>query len=313
MMIALALLLGGCLVGWFLPHALHHATTRLDPAVAIAAWFLAIAGLLSTLALSIILLALPDHGLGGGLWTLSRDCLTTLSRGSRPDIEQTLAATGVLAMLLIAGRVIRAALRHARRSRNVVREQIEMMRLAGTIDDNSILWLDHDHPMAFSVAGRPGVVVASHGLSTRLSPGELHAVLDHERAHLDGHHHRQIAAIDALAVALPFVPLVNQAPAALRQLVELAADRAAARLHGTAVVRSALRNMTNSTAPGHALAMARESVDLRLACLDRPLITHTRTRRYTTALITGVAAALSPLLTGTMATIVLIVMACPLG
>ncbi|MGW4592714.1 hypothetical protein ACWEKJ_35815 [Amycolatopsis thermoflava] len=57
-------------------------------------------------------------------------------------------------------------------------------------------------------------------------------MLVHERAHLAGRHHQLVALADALRTALPFLPLFRDAPGALRELVELAADVAATRRCG---------------------------------------------------------------------------------
>lgn len=315
MTIILALLAGAAAAGWLLPRLLHRATARIDPMIAATAWFLAIAGLLGTLVLVAVLFALPDHGASAGLLALSRDCLISLRHGARPEVEETIGLLGLLALIISAVRVARVARGHIRHSREVVGGHIEAMRLAGQADENdpTLLWVEHPHPLAFSVAGRPGQIVVSRGLTSRLSPAEVDAVLAHERAHLTGRHHLQIAAIDALAVALPFVPLLSQAPRALRQLVELAADRTAAREHGRLVVSSALRNMVDMPVPHTALAMARESVDLRISCLDRPINRQTRVRRYALATLAGTVAGLTPLLSGALAITVLVVLACPLN
>ncbi|XGU21755.1 M48 family metalloprotease [Rhodococcus sp. 3Y1] len=66
--------------------------------------------------------------------------------------------------------------------------------------------------MAYSVAGKPGFVVATQGLSSALSGGERDAVLAHERAHLSGGHHRIVGACEVLAAVLPRVPLFAAAP-----------------------------------------------------------------------------------------------------
>ncbi len=96
-------------------------------------------------------------------------------------------------------------------------------------------------PMAYSVAGRPGFVVATRGLSDCLTESERDAVIAHERAHLRGHHHRIINVCEVLAKTLPMIPLCVAAPAAVRRLVELAADERAAYITSPDAVRSALR------------------------------------------------------------------------
>src|SRR3546814_7035003 len=103
--------------------------------------------------------------------------------------------------------------------------------------------------MAYSVAGKPGFVVAPQGLSSALSGGERDAVLAHERAHLSGGHHRIVGACEVLAAVLPRVPLFAAAPAAVGAIVELSADRHAARVTSPAAVRSALAVVSKSPLP----------------------------------------------------------------
>ena len=113
----------------------------------------------------------------------------------------------------------------------------------------TVLWLDHPMPMAYSVAGRPGFVVATKGLSDCLTASEREAVIAHERAHLRGHHHRIINVCEVFAKALPVIPLFKAAPAAVRRLVELAADDRAAQATSPDAVRSALRVVATSPLP----------------------------------------------------------------
>jgi Zn-dependent protease with chaperone function len=68
--------------------------------------------------------------------------------------------------------------------------------------------LDDDVPAAYCLpCGRHRVVISAGALS-RLSPGQLQAVLAHERAHLRAHHHLMLAIASALARAFPAIPLL---------------------------------------------------------------------------------------------------------
>nr|WP_248782549.1 M48 family metalloprotease [Lentzea albidocapillata] len=93
-----------------------------------------------------------------------------------------------------------------------------MLRLAGRREPGAhpTVWLDHDRPLAFSLPGKPGLVVATEGLRRHLTPEEVDAVLDHERAHLNGRHHLLVAAADAVAAALPILPLFKRAASSIR-------------------------------------------------------------------------------------------------
>lgn len=157
--------------------------------------------------------------------------------------------------------------------------------------------------MAYSIAGcrapQP-VIVASRALTDRLPAPDVAAVLDHERAHLRGRHHLLVGLAEALATALPRLPLMRTSPVLIRTLVELAADHAAARVHGPAAVRVALVAMGTAGAPGHSLTMGRDAVSMRLRWLEtaKPI---GRVRRTATTALAGISAALAPAAVGAAA------------
>jgi Zn-dependent protease with chaperone function len=163
---------------------------------------------------------------------------------------------------------------------------------------SDVLWLAHERPLAFSMAGRPGVVVATEGLTRHLGDQAVAAVLAHERAHLAGRHHVLVAVADAVRAALPFVPLFKRAPQAIRELVELAADVAAVRTCGPAAVRTALLAVARHGAPSTSLAMAQDAVDLRLARLHHGTRVPGTLRRIVSCGLTGATVLSLPLLTG---------------
>jgi Zn-dependent protease with chaperone function len=174
----------------------------------------------------------------------------------------------------------------------------------------STLWLDHDEPMAFSLAGAPGVVVATEGLNRYLSHEQVDAVLVHERAHLAGHHHRIVAISDALATMAPFLPLFNRAPIAVRELVELAADATAVRACGPEVVRAALMGVEGNSAPGPALAMSRDAPTARLARLQHVGPPLSPPRRLLSCGLASVMAMLMPSIAALGALFLLAVVVC---
>ncbi|TCP50006.1 peptidase M48-like protein [Tamaricihabitans halophyticus] len=267
MTVALGLLLATLLVGAFGPVYLRATVTpRVRPGFALAAWvstllLLVVSGLGAAIAL-----ALP-RGTGlDGLFGMATSCINIVRPGGEV-IWAHVARLGGAALLFgltaWVGLVwVWLALRHRRWRR-------AHLRLLHTVcqRDNAIWWLADDLPVAYSVGGRPGQVIATAGL-TRLPPDERAAILAHEYAHLRGRHHLLVLAARAMAVALPFVPFCRQAPAAISVLVELAADAVAAREHGAAPVRSGLLAVSARGAPRSALAMSRDAVDARLRWLD---------------------------------------------
>jgi Zn-dependent protease with chaperone function len=287
MTLAAALLLGAGLAAWLAPRGLRSLTAAgAHPRVVLVAWLSSVVSVIVTVVLAVAVLLLPDHGFG--TFGVLDHCLSALLHGLSPQVE---AISGAVGSLLLSGLVVRlgvVSLRGARRRAASRRDHLAVLRIAGRHEPGppSTLWLEHDEPLAFSLAGRPGVVVATDGLADRLTSAQLDAVLTHERAHLAGRHHLVVAAGDAVATVLPFLPLFRRTPAAVRELVELAADASAVRTCGVDAVRGALLAVTGFGAPGSALAMSRDAVDARLANLPRA-DQHTRPAR--TVLSCGVA------------------------
>jgi beta-lactamase regulating signal transducer with metallopeptidase domain len=205
-------------------------------------------------------------------------------------------------LIAFAARLVIVSVRGFQRRARKRQENLEVLRLVGrrpAAGPSDLLWLAHDRPLAFSMAGRPGIVVATEGLSRHLDHHSVEAVLAHERAHLAGRHHLLVATADAVHATLPFVPLFRQAPRAIRDLVELAADVAAVRDCGAPAVRTALLGVARHGAPSTSLAMAQDAVDLRLARLRHGTRPPGRVRQAVACGLTGVTAAILPFLAGT--------------
>lgn len=293
---ALALLLGVLLSGWLVPRLLARLGRRADPGSLIAGWLAAMIGVVLTIAAAVALLLLPDHGhgLAHGLGQFVHRCWHTVTHGLPPDIEHLSGLLGAILLTIGVAWLATVAVSEGRRRRRERRSQLSTLRLAASRDDANTLWLLHDRPLAFCIAGRPGVVVATDGLHRHLSPEAVAAVITHERAHLQSRHHLVVVATDLLARCVPFLPLFRRASAAVRELVELAADASAVRTHGREAVHAALLSVTANGVPGTALAMGREGVAARLDRL-RQLQPPSRPVRSAT---TSLGIALLPLLAG---------------
>jgi beta-lactamase regulating signal transducer with metallopeptidase domain len=297
MTVALALLAGTLAVGWHVPALLRRMDLRRrDPLPLIVAWLVSIAGVVLGAAASVLTLLLPDHGPAPHLLASVHERWSVLEHGAPPRVEAVTGLLGVVALLALAVRIAFVSVAGRRRRMRKRQANLEVLRLAGRGTD--VLWLAHDRPMAFSMAGRPAVVVATDGLTRHLGADAVAAVLAHERAHLAGRHHLLVAAAEALRATLPFVPLFREAPQAIRDLVELAADVTAVRACGPAAVRAALVTVTDHSAPGTSLAMAQHAVDLRLARLRRARPAH-RARRFVACGLTAVTALSLPFVAGT--------------
>ncbi|MGW9309801.1 M56 family metallopeptidase [Saccharomonospora azurea] len=270
MTLALGLLTVAVVIGVAAPLYLRIAVTpRLRPGLALAAWMHSLLTVVVALPLSGLLLALPAGSGLDGLVGMADNCVNVFV--SRDDVAWAAWADvarlgSAAALLALTARVAVVAVLRVRRHRRHRREHVALLRSLGRAD-GAVLWLADTTPIAYSVGGRDGTIVATRGVE-RLNADERDAVLAHEWAHLRGRHHALVLAADIVAAALPFVPLCRQAPGAVRVLVELAADAAAARHHGPGPVRSALLAVTARQTPRTALAMSRDAVDARLLWLE---------------------------------------------
>ncbi len=298
---ALTLLAGAFAVGWFVPHLLERVDLRRrDPVMVIVAWLASMAGALLAAGVGVVLLLLPDHGPGATLLAAVHHCWSAVGHGSPPRVEEAAGFLGMAVLAVLAVRLAVVSVRGMRRRAARRRENLGVLRLAArsAAGRSDVLWLAHERPLAFSMAGRPGVVVATDGLSEHLDRAAVAAVLAHERAHLTGRHHLLVAVADAAHDAMPFVPLFRRASPALRALVELAADVAAVRQCGAAAVHTALAEVTRHGTPRTSLAMAQDAVDLRLARLRHGPRPATTLGRVFSCGLAGAAATVAPFAAG---------------
>lgn len=131
----------------------------------------------------------------------------------------------------------------------------------------SVLWLPTPELHAYSLAGKPPLVVMSVGVRDCLGQGAVSAVDSHEKAHIRRRHHSFIAAAQALSAGLGWLPLARHSPSLVRTLIELDADTQAARVHGTWPLRQAIQALQHVAAPTVSLGISGECAQLRLARL----------------------------------------------
>lgn len=313
MTIALALLLGSLLVASYGHRPLLRlAGSTVDPRVGIVAWLVALASVFATSIVGILVLGLPGHGGIPAVLASVSSCWSILGHGALPGWEDASAALGALALSAIVGRLAWVGVRQTR----IRRQRRERYRFLVSLADGSqtagsnVVWLDHPNPVAFSVAGRPGLVAVSHGVRDILRPTALAATLEHEQAHLRGHHHLLLDLVDATAAALPAAPLFREAPRAMRCLVELAADVAAVRRCGVTAVADALQVLSTVPPAAEGIAMANTAIDQRLSRLQAGPVRHGPVLR---AFSCGVAACVVALAPGALGVLLLTSVACSVG
>jgi len=131
--------------------------------------------------------------------------------------------------------------------------------------------VDSPEPMVYCLPdSRGGTVVVTTGARTALSPPELRAVLSHERAHLEGHHHLLIGLGQIIARALPVLVLFREVGRQVPRLLEMCADDTAARLHGRLTVAAAIATMSTRATPAAGLGAGGPAATLRALRLTTP-------------------------------------------
>lgn len=255
--------LGGVAVAALSPALLRLMVTRgVQAARVLTAW-------MALVWFSVLAIAVP------ALAEVAHRCWLVLHDGQPSRLDSIIAALSVTALIVAFGRCGWRMRSSAAARAGVHRQHVEVARILGGADPGveAVVWLPVNRPLAYSLSGRPPMVVASTGLRSCMDPEAVSAVLAHEVAHLARHHHRLVQAAELLATGFPWLPLLAQSPALVGTLVELDADAHAAHRVGTAGLRRALHAMANVGAPGavpaSALSVTGADTGLRLTRLSK--------------------------------------------
>ncbi|WP_020524857.1 M56 family metallopeptidase [Catelliglobosispora koreensis] len=240
MIAAGALLLAVVVLGWAAPLPLARLRHISAPGAELAWWLsLAIATVVSAGAGAVMLLMGDRSHIGQASW---QACWAFLGH---PHIHPADEFTGATVLVILCLAAVRATVLVKQRllsQQRVHRAHLTAARVRALSQTGGVLWLEHDSPFAYSIAGRPGLVVASTAVRD-LPEAHRDAVLRHEHHHLASRHHWLVMAADALMAALPRIPLLRTTAAQTRVLTELSADDSAARECGTDAVAAALLSM----------------------------------------------------------------------
>ncbi|OLT33874.1 hypothetical protein BJF84_20785 [Rhodococcus sp. CUA-806] len=264
--------LGGLVVAAAAPLLVRSMIARgIDAHVTLLTWSALVAGTLVSIAVPVVLSAIPSHGGVTTLVDIAHQCWLAIHGDMPARIEAIVGIVGIAVLGCGAIRWIIHLTRTVRERRQLYERHIDLLRIIGGGDafsgstrPASTLWLPLDSPLAYSVAGRPAMVVASEGLRTQLEPAEVAAVLAHEHAHIDGRHHLLVGIAESVAYAFPWLPIMRESPSLVRALVELDADARAARSHGRDPVRRALTSLHPHPVPLPALGMVSDTTAVRL-------------------------------------------------
>jgi len=268
------------------------------PLLAIFTYLTATWSVVAALGLAGLTLAVHATALGGGLSHLIGACVLRLRATYATPGGAAVAGLGLALAGGLAARTMVTAVTQLRATGRQALRHAETARLVGVAEPAlGAVLVEHSQPAAYCVAGRHPTVVLTTGALQALDPGQLEAVLAHERAHLAGHHHRLLAMARIGRQVLPFMPLMRDADAQVARLVELRADDTATRAHDPGRLAAALVVLATATAtsPAPALGAAVTDTVQRIHRLLDPAEPLSRVRRQLLR-ATATALALTPVL-----------------
>lgn len=285
-MLPVLLLLNLALLLWLIvPRLLVAGTWRVrHPVAVLRLWFLALASGVGALVATVVLLV--------------DDALSLTPFAEMPGVpigrSVVVAMLAWFALALVGGALALVVGVVEQRWREDRRVRDELSRLAAlgrplTFSDPAadavigalrpgapVTVVADDALSAVALPGSGGRVLVGERVVEELEPGELAAVIAHERAHLRRRHHLLIGIAELHAACLPGSPAGRDLRRATRLLVELIADDDAAREVGAPIVAAALRRIGSS---GPVRSEARDAVLLRSERLERRLSARSSSRR----------------------------------
>jgi len=215
--------------------------TARAPLLAILTYLAAAWSVVAALALAGLTLAVHATALGGALSQLIGACVLRLRATYATPGGMAVAGAGLVLTAAVAVRTALTAASHLRITRRQALRHARTARLVGRSEPAlGAVLLEHSQPAAYCVAGRHPTVVLTTGALQALAPGQLEAVLAHERAHLAWRHHRLLAMARISRRALPFLPLMRDTEVQVQRLVELHADDAAVQARDPGSLATAL-------------------------------------------------------------------------
>ncbi|MBT0771856.1 M56 family metallopeptidase [Kineosporia sp. J2-2] len=243
---------------WPVPAALARARRLATvPRAAVVLWqAVAVAALLAVFGASLATVQALAFGLfvpGAGQGVRRLDLLGLVHLG----LAGVLLVLTVVALVKLNYVGIQVA-RRLRRHRSRHRDLVDLLAKSGLTDDAGPASADAGHDVrvlshgeaayAYCLPGRHARVVISDAALRDLTPEQVAAVIEHERAHLRARHDLLLEFFTVLYEAAGRRAGTQAALEQTAVLVELLADDAARRLHGPAPLIAALATMGSTTA-----------------------------------------------------------------
>src|SRR6478672_9524354 len=261
------------------------------PLLAIVVYLAAGWSVIAAVGLAGLTLAVHATALGGGLSHLIGACVLRLRATYGTPGGAAVAGLGLTLAGAVAARTAFTATTYLRVTGRQALRHAQTARLVGQpAPALGAVLVEHAQPAAYCVAGRQPTVILTTGAVQALDPGQLDAVLAHERAHLAGHHHWLVSLARIGREVLPFLPLMRDAEDQVARLVELHADDAATRGCDPRLLATALVVLATAASPAPALAAAATDSVQRIHRLLVPAEPLGRARRQ---LLRTIAAALA--------------------
>jgi Zn-dependent protease with chaperone function len=242
------------------------------PLLAILIYLAAAWSVVTAIALAGLTLAVHATALGGALSQLIGACVLRLRATYATPGGMAAAGAGLVLTGAVAVRTTVTAASHLHVTRRHALRHSQTARLVGHPEPAlGAVVVEHSHPVAYCVAGRHPTVILTTGVVRALAPGQLEAVLAHERAHLAWRHHRMVAMARISRRALPFLPLMRHAEAQVERLVELHADDAATQVRDPDSLATALVVLA-AAAPAPVSAAVADSFPVLAATGAAPIL-----------------------------------------
>lgn len=242
----------------------------------VAAWVLAVAFLVAEL--------LRDWKQPGLVASACVAALRHVAAGASGTVLQIVLITVTVGVVTTIGTATWRLSRSLLRSRRLAHRHARDARIVGRpIPGVDAVVLDSPERVAYCVAGRPSTIVITSATLEALNARQLRAVLAHERAHLAGHHHQILAVTRGVTGILHRTRLFTVGAREVARLLEMCADDAAARRHGTGTLLDALEAVCGN-APLPSGALGATGIDV-LARAERLAVPVARGARWRTRLV----------------------------